>query len=400
MWMLLAGAAAAPRYNTVDLAFDAGDLDDTALHARVRRLLEKTGTTVRWAQGDERIAIHPKPATDFRLGHFERPAMLALWLGLQLEDRSDTEYDLILADRRGKPCPVTLWVEGANDLVVTQGAPLGPPPIGPDSGELVRRYGLAGIEERDARFEPRVRGALDAALGMLSPGELAALSDITLVRRGGPTRRTRVEHPPGWVSTATYVLEGQQAWIEVYDEAVVDSARFVGPVDRPQHPTVFVLLHEIGHALADARFRRLVREYETRRLRYNQRVADLESALAGFNAQVVAHNAAPTSRRARELRQVRKLLDAREDGLQADEDALEALSARLDAEEGTMHLSRRFAAETGGRSPTAYGDRSADEAFAEAFALFHVDPEALKRTLPDAWAWFARGAHLEPGVDR
>jgi hypothetical protein len=40
---------------------------------------------------------------------------------------------------------------------------------------------------------------------------------------------------------------------------------------------------------------------------------------------------------------------------------------------------------------TDYGNDSDHEAFAESFALFHVDPDALKRARPKVYAWFKSG---------
>lgn len=45
--------------------------------------------------------------------------------------------------------------------------------------------------------------------------------------------------------------------------------------------------------------------------------------------------------------------------------------------------------------PTDYGATSPAEGFAEAFAMFHTDPEALQRCLPEVHAWFERGEHLQ-----
>jgi hypothetical protein len=49
-----------------------------------------------------------------------------------------------------------------------------------------------------------------------------------------------------------------------------------------------------------------------------------------------------------------------------------------------------------GRGPTRYGTKSPHEAFAEAFALYLLDRDALRRALPRAVAWFDEGGHLPP----
>ncbi len=45
--------------------------------------------------------------------------------------------------------------------------------------------------------------------------------------------------------------------------------------------------------------------------------------------------------------------------------------------------------------PTEYGNSSVDEAFAESFALFKLDPEALNRIDPKLYRWFDSGAYLD-----
>jgi hypothetical protein len=52
------------------------------------------------------------------------------------------------------------------------------------------------------------------------------------------------------------------------------------------------------------------------------------------------------------------------------------------------------------RGPTEYGETSIEEAFAEAFALFHADPAALARIDPGALAWFQKGEHLSSMAQR
>ena len=52
------------------------------------------------------------------------------------------------------------------------------------------------------------------------------------------------------------------------------------------------------------------------------------------------------------------------------------------------------AALDGAPAPTEYGESHIKESFAESFALFRADPEALERVLPRVHAWFQAGGHL------
>ena len=47
------------------------------------------------------------------------------------------------------------------------------------------------------------------------------------------------------------------------------------------------------------------------------------------------------------------------------------------------------------KGPTRYADFDDDEAFAESFALFKLDPEALRRIDPPLYQWFASRAYLD-----
>lgn len=47
--------------------------------------------------------------------------------------------------------------------------------------------------------------------------------------------------------------------------------------------------------------------------------------------------------------------------------------------------------------PTRYGRTAIGESFADAFALYHLDPEALRRASPSAHGFFADQGHLVPG---
>ncbi|MEZ4317499.1 MAG: hypothetical protein R3F61_08340 [Myxococcota bacterium] len=396
MWTLLAWAAAAPRYNADDITLHTAKQSTGELRTQVQERLKQRKITLHRAAGAEREVLYPAPKGGPGLDALDRPALLALVIGSQDSGEPGMEYDLVFADDDGAMRPVTLWIEDRTHLVVSEGGRMPTPAKGPSAETLVRTYGLAGLAEVDAVFEPGVRGALDTALSMLSAEERAGLADITLVRQGQASRKQRVAHAPSWVNTATYVLEDNRGWIEVYDEAVQSASRFVGPIDQPVHPTVFVLLHELGHAIADAPFRAQLREHERRRLAFNDALTAFKADQAAYNAAVTRHNANPKSKEGGPLAEQLRELREREDAMKTENAALQVLGAEIDANSDLTPVARRYAEAVGKRrSPTQYGETSVDEAFAEAFALFHADPDALKRTVPAAFDWFARGAHLE-----
>lgn len=396
MWFLLAWAlGATPTYNADDLTFTMKERTTAELRTIVESHLRDRKIAVAWRAGGEDVAVFPKPAGERSLQTLDRPALLALLLGLQPTTPEAMEYDLLFADDGKQIRPVSLWTEGPKRLVVAGGEPVGKPPAGPSAAQIAKRYGLAGLVEVDATFEPGVRGALDTALALLTDPERARLADITIVRQGENSRKVRATRGPKWVNTANYLLDGNVGWIEVYDDAVLTSPRFVGPVDAPLHPTVFVLLHELGHAIADAPTRAMLAEYERRRMALGAAIDVAVRRNNAYNHEVEAFNANKTPEAAARLEAQLEELTALGAELQAEREAIHVLGERIDALGELAPMAQRYRDEVGDAAPTAYGRTSADEAFAEAFALFHADPEALKRTVPAAYAWFARGSHVE-----
>ena len=74
-------------------------------------------------------------------------------------------------------------------------------------------------------------------------------------------------------------------------------------------------------------------------------------------------------------------------------EACPTLSSDREGERGGVHAA--YAQVPGaGAGPTEYGATHIVESFAEAFALFHVDPESLRAVAPEVWKWFTDGGHL------
>ena len=45
---------------------------------------------------------------------------------------------------------------------------------------------------------------------------------------------------------------------------------------------------------------------------------------------------------------------------------------------------------------TEYSETNTEEAFAEAFALYKVDPKGIKKINPELYKWFSKHGHLNP----
>jgi hypothetical protein len=162
-------------------------------------------------------------------------------------------------------------------------------------------------------------------------------------------------------------LERTERWIEIYDCAFRDDdIVFTGDPRAPDRSSVRILLHELGHALAGDPVHLFYQRVE--RLSEEGKALTLESASSGGFASA-------------ELTKLAERLRAVVQRVAAGQPAGPAVTAfsRLPGANGGI---------------TSYGRQSAAEAFAEAFSLYHADPEALRRVCPAALEFFERGAHL------
>jgi|GEM_PF-3184936 len=164
--------------------------------------------------------------------------------------------------------------------------------------------------------------------------------------------------------------------------------RYFEEIDAAWTPQTLALirdLHELGHAIDDARMRELATA--TYALE-----GDVEQLRGTLNAMILAFNAG-TSARLEPLEASIQELSAR---LTDSQKQLKAMNARLQARaKASTRTSAGFAKGLPpARAPTTYGRKDADECFADCYGLFKVDPAALKRASPGAHAWFLRGEHL------
>ncbi|MEZ4323143.1 MAG: hypothetical protein R3F61_37095 [Myxococcota bacterium] len=369
MWLLT--TAFAQSYNITDVIVTFPDRNATEWATAVRNGAKRKKMAVQ-ARAPGSDALTPVGAEGTGFASLEPPALMAVWMATMGYLDPGVEYDLVLG--RGKDLrPVTVWFEDARSLVVSQGPSIALPPEGPPIDAIVQRYALVGSEEQAAVFEPRVRGVIDQAFARLSPLELAALSDVTLIRLAGKAPGTKGK----WINTAEFRSEPERGTMVFFDDLLRPTGLFVGPVDDPSHPALHTVLHEVGHAIDSA---------------------PLRLASSHFNRDSEAYNAAvdATNAEGKALRSMKSPPADRVAAHQAATERLEQESARLSerrtALERHVRVSEGFRARFSG--VTMYGDTSDTEAFAEAFALFHLDPAALERVSPDAAAWFRDSGHL------
>jgi hypothetical protein len=280
-------------------------------------------------EGHERVVDTSRAG----LGRLDLAELGALWLATARGDVGG-EHDLRVRTSRGSvPVQVTIALDGS--IVLHSGGREADPDEGPtlDESEIRDRYRLK--TNLPGKWQANERRALAQALSFLSPAELDVVRGLTFERRAAPADKNPDK-------AALYTLRGCDGTISLYSSGVrSDRFRFVGDPTTPRSAVLHSIVHEMGHAF----------EKDAARDAY------------------CAADRAKGARRNELIQQGNEL-----GGMNP------VLQAYLDVKAGEP-------------GPTDYGDTSATESFAESFALFHIDPAALKRALPRVHAWFKSGGH-------
>lgn len=365
--------------------------------------------------------------------------------GLDCDARPDQELDILVPIEAEGAYAVTVWCESGGAVTVAGGSePAGfatptsaarLPTTAPGAAtEVQRRFGVGPFVDRAGRWTAAELGFVAAALGRMTREERAVLGDVPFVRDrvgdGGPEGES-----------AYYELKGAEAAIVVLDSTFdAPILSFVGTPDSPFAPATFVVLHEAGHAIARASVRaqatvvdRAVErsrgasgvasgaydDYLVVRAEYERKVARVQEAVASYNLIVDRlQDSGGGADRAALLTELERLggeLDRGKVDLAEVEARVEAAGRRVEAEntaagqaradaEAQIAEARRLAEDSpllvaftdvpgAGLGPTSYGREGLSESFAESYALFRLDPDALRRFSPQLHDWFARGEH-------
>ncbi|MEQ1564504.1 MAG: hypothetical protein ABMA64_02615 [Myxococcota bacterium] len=214
---------------------------------------------------------------------------------------------------------------------------------------LTRAYGLGGFEGEWTDDEV---GDVALALELLTDDELVALDGVVVARASASPRAPQRELAYFDPTTEPPRL----SFFDLAFESEPDS--FAGPPDRPVSAGVTTALHEFAHTVADAPLRRAYEAYLAR-WRAGRDEADPQTAAA----------------------------------IRDDARAMFRAYVRLGRSGPVVEAWDEF--RDGRKGPSTYGFREPNESFAEAFALYHVDPDALDRAIPGASAWFVAGTHTE-----
>lgn len=305
------------------------------------------------------------------------------------------ERDLLVRVRGRGSYPVTLIYSPRGDLVVSQGGRLGETPPKSSAASLGDDFSLGRIRSSGRRWSAAELGVVHQALSQLSKAELGGVKGLDLVRTpasGGNPRHA-----------GRYKKDRRGARILVFDRAFAgDRYGFFGSVSEPHPASINTLLHEVGHALADwparlawqrvekqqRRQKRVYKEYKASYRSYRKAYRRYRVAFAGGKRAQIAKREAQMKEHEAHAQQ----LAGRLKGVQAEQKKLNRSYRRIQRHSPVLKEYRKALA--GRRGPTAYGRTSIHESFAESFALYRGDPQALLRILPKVHAWFERGGHL------
>ena len=320
-----------------------------------RKVFKKTGPR------SQPHMIFPSAKGLAKLSHAE---LRALWVALA-PHLYGAELDLKIKLPKRKPVPVSIWIDLKGNLTIAK-AKWAALPAHPSASTFSKKWKIGGLKaKKDQKWSAKTLRALNLALTLLDPQERALLKRIPFIRkRQGPRPK----------QAALYVQKSQcNAEIHLFNRAVMaERYTFVGSSSQAYPSTTFSIMHEIGHALHSAPSRRvhcrLTQEYKDYKKQVNQ-------ANRTKNRSKRQHRVKAVKATEKDLKQTRK----RVKDLQERGPVLEAYQKVI------------------GRSPppTYYGESSLKESFAESFALYHLDPQALKRVLPNVYAWFNARGHLQ-----
>lgn len=347
---LVGCAARRPTYVPLDLPLPAQPpASAEAVRANVRYAMER-GRMPRltWApQAD-------LPARSVSPSQLDRVPDEALWVAWVCSPRRmrGSELDVLLAAEDG-PVALTVQVDLDGGVHLVRGLRATTPATELLTDResalqaIAQRYGLAGVVDGQRAWTSEELDILTEALDLLDPPELALLDGLLLSRDAVSPRDAR--------ELALYDPIGEPAVIHAYDAAfAAGSWSFVGRPEAPRPAAVMTLVHEFGHVISDG---------------------PVSAAWSRFTQARWAHAVATDDRSdtRSDLRYARA--DLRRVGRRGP-----VIDAFADLRPGRLW-------------PTAWST-DVFESFAEAFALYKTDPDALLRVAPEAHAWFDGGGHL------
>lgn len=302
--------------------------------------------------------------------------------------RKGLELDLMAHMGPEEYVPVTARYEPDGRLVLVLGKPLSSlvPKAEdiPTPDQLKSQYGIGDVRNGTRTWKPYELHSLATALSLLSKEERSVMSGIEFVREAQAKKTIKgLKRNEIWGEFHSPGGPPAPRTINLFDvEAESDTAQFIGEPDHPHPLPSMCLLHEMGHAIADHPRTRMNEEC-------NAQIAEAKKLVAQWNALSAAGKESSPEGVTLGL-QILELKKKREEHNLRHE----RLSASYRRNEGPVHAAY-LAVRGPDKGPTRYGRTDVEESFAESFALYKADPEALRRIYPDVLDWFVSGGHLK-----
>lgn len=396
-WSCAAYGSSAGVYLTdVVIQEPVGDIHREALAQEVRRCIQ--GTKI------QDVIIEGSTVGTFERQHFDQkqtqemplPVLQALRLACN-NAPIRTYWNVLLPQLSGEAIPSAIFRPDKHQLHIEIGAPVAPTAIeaAPTEAELRRRYGIGPLGSYGREWEAAQRVALDQALASLLLEERVFIRDIPFERRSHSGFQSRQKH------VADYFQRGAVASIYLYDKAFEhdEQTAFSGTPKRPFRNSSFGILHEIGHLIAAVPSLRHYRQAQALQRTYDGMYQKYEAAYAQHSAAVERFNKATEHRAplAAQVAHTETVLKEFEPRLELSLNRTRAASRAGLRHQANSPIVMEYKKVRSNRSgPTSYGRTDPSEGFAEAFAIFHLDPRALEWIDPDVYHWFRMGRHLKP----
>ncbi len=382
-----------------DLSYGSGTLQmqklasvpDAALAQQVVACTRRYGVTTLERKGEPSKVVWNKadPATD-SLNDTSRAERVALFsiLGRKMVG---AEVDVLVPQPDGTSVPVTVIWEPDGVVTFESGPPVKSLVDESMTAEKIRgQFDVGEFTSLDEPWDGRAYSVVHQALSLLSKEELALL-------RGLPFRRAKKDG----VHRAKYERGDATNCVFVYDAAFLFADEmFTGTPQAPRADAVAVIIHELGHALADVRFRERGLISKAAAAEYKRLQPEVDAAVKAFNDKAIELGPKPTPKGMAELKALEQTytkLRAETDTRFKEADRLVKqmlANDRLNAQGGRPAEKALASVLNPRQSPTSYGKSNVKEHFAECFNIYKNDPAALRRISAAAADWFAAGAHV------
>ncbi|HXC68964.1 MAG TPA: SpvB/TcaC N-terminal domain-containing protein [Pyrinomonadaceae bacterium] len=249
---------------------------------------------------------------------------------------------------------------------------------------LERKYGIT-IEKGDKDWSASDIEDLKWALEQLKPKEAEVLKGYRFLR--WKDRESRKEHDPDYspkgeeeAGLHEFNMKEKSFKISLYDLAFDPNTTFHLEVDgqqvgEAQLQSRLDTLHEIGHALATADYRKAATKYKAAETAHNDLIDKFDAATS-----------------TKEQKQIKKQYEKAKTELAAREKELDAVKP----EDNLTAAEREFKSLAQGMAPvTEYAGTNAKEGFAETFAMYKLNRLGIEKMNPKLAEWFKNQGYLK-----